>query len=116
MERISQGALILRAAIFAMLLLSLWLGFRLLRGLRDATRRWTPLSVFRNPVGMAQVVGAFVIILALAWNASQPYSLLAAIFPCLADPAAVTLLLFAIVMLLSAFFPRRCVEKSSAMD
>jgi hypothetical protein len=87
-------------------LASLWLLYRLGRGLRSGRRRWAPLSKaarLRRTLRAALGVG---VTAALAWSVAQPYLIVSAIFPATAHWAGLSLLGGAVLLVASALCPR----------
>ncbi len=94
-------------------LVSLGQLYRLLRGLCSGKRRFTPLSRESRKTRLLQAVLGIGVMGALAWSVAQPYLMVVSIFPSTVGWAGGTFLAGAVIMVLSALFPRKrsCVSK-----
>ncbi len=106
MVRIAYGIAVLRALIGMVALISLWQGYRLVRGLRSGDRRWAPLSRKSRKVRLLQAALGIGAIAALTWSAAQPYLMVSSIFPGIAGWAGVSFFVLSILAVLSALLPR----------
>jgi CubicO group peptidase (beta-lactamase class C family) len=84
---------------------SLWQVIRLVQGLRRGKRTFAPLSPISLPRRMLQALIGLGIIVTLAWSAAQPYLFLSSIFPSTIRWAGSSLLILAILIILSSCFP-----------
>ena len=107
MGRIIYATIALQALIGMVALVSVWQVVRLLRGLRSGTRRLAPLSKDSRKARLLQASLGIGVMVALAWSAAQPYLMVSSIFPSTVGWAGGVLLAWAIVLALSALFPRR---------
>jgi len=107
MGRIIYATIALRMLVGVVALVSLWQVYRLSRGLRSGNRRWAPLSTVSRNVRLLQAAMGIGVIAALAWSATQPYLMVVSIFPSTVGWAGGTFLVWAVIMVLSALFPRR---------
>jgi CubicO group peptidase (beta-lactamase class C family) len=104
--RITYATTALRVLIGIVLLLVLWLAYRLAAGLLKGDRRWGPLSRDHRMMRLMQVALGILGIAALAFSAAQPYLFVTSIFPADAGRAALVLLLLALLLVVTALFPR----------
>jgi CubicO group peptidase (beta-lactamase class C family) len=85
---------------------TLWQGYCLAQELRSGDRRFCPLAKYFRQRRLIQGLVGIGAIGALAWCISQPYLFIASIFPSSAGWAGVSSLSLAVLMILSALFPR----------
>jgi hypothetical protein len=88
-------------------LAALWMGGRLVWGLRRGRRRWGPLARTGRVARLARAVLGLGVLAALGWAVAQPYLTLTSVFPVAADWAVRSLLVASVVLIASALFPRR---------
>jgi len=87
-------------------LLSLGQAVRLVQGLRTGSRRWAPLAGETRGVRLLLAAAGIGVIAALVWSVAQPYLFVSSIFPSAVRWAGLSLLCLAILMVLTALFPR----------
>jgi CubicO group peptidase (beta-lactamase class C family) len=104
--RITYATTTLWAIIGAVGLATLWLAYRLVRGLLRGARRLAPLGRQHRAGRLLLAVFGFAGIAALAWSAAQPYLFVRSIFPATVVWAGIALLALAVTIVLSALFPR----------
>jgi CubicO group peptidase (beta-lactamase class C family) len=104
--RITSATVAFQVLIGIVVLISLWLLYRLARGLVSGKRRWTPLSGKSVAPRVLQAAAGIGGIAVLTWSAAQPYLFVTSIFPADAPRAGLALLVLAILLILSAVFPR----------
>jgi CubicO group peptidase (beta-lactamase class C family) len=104
--RITHATTVLQVLIGVVVLVSLWLVYRLVRGLLGGNRRLAPLSRESCAVRLLQAALGLALIAAFAWSAAQPYLFVSSIFPGTAVCAGISLLVLAVIMNVSALFPR----------
>jgi len=107
MGRIIYATTALWILIGIVALVSLWQVVRLSRGLRSGHRRWAPLARVSRTERLLQAALGLGVVAALAWSAAQPYLMVVSIFPRAVGWAGGTLLVWAVIMVLSASFPRK---------
>lgn len=110
MGRIVAATRAVWALISLVVLVSLWQGARLVQGLRSGTRRFAPLAGHSRWVRLLQAVLGLGVMGALAWSVAQPYLMMSSIFPGAVGWAGAALLAWAVVMVLSAAYPRSSEE------
>ena len=103
---ITQATTGLKALIGLIGLASLWQAFGLVQGLRRGNRTFAPLSPIALLWRVLRAVTGFGIIAALVWSAAQPYLFVSSIFPGTIRWAGGSLLILAVIIILSACFPR----------
>lgn len=103
MSRITYAAKVMWMVIGGLVFLSLWQSYRLVAGLIDGTRRFSPLSLKSGVTRWFQLVFSLVVILGLVWCATQPYLFVSSIFPDTASWAGFSLLALSVIHLISAF-------------
>ena len=104
--RITQATTVLWILIGLVMLASLGQAYRLVLGWRRGHRRWAPLARPSRAVRLVQAAFAIGLMAVLAWSATQPYLFVSSIFPDLASWAGGSFLALAIILGLSALFPR----------
>lgn len=88
-------------------LISLWLVYRLVQGLRHGSRGFAPLSGNSRDKRLSQVALGIGMVAVLAWRASQPYLFETSIFPSSAGWLGGSFLALAIILISSALFPHK---------
>ena len=86
-------------------LVSLWLVYRLVLSIQNGKRRFALLSQKSRGRRLLQAIVGIGMIVVLAWRASQPYLFEMSIFPSSAGWARVSFLALAIILISSALFP-----------
>jgi len=104
--RITSATIALRVFTGIVLLASLWLVYRLARGLASGNRRWAPLSRRARAARVLQAAAGIGGSAVLAWSTAQPYLFVTSIFPADAGRGGLSLLVLAVLLILSALFPR----------
>jgi CubicO group peptidase (beta-lactamase class C family) len=104
--KITYATMAMQALIGIIILVSIWLVYRLVRELVRGTRRLAPLSTGCLGVRLLRAAAGIGIIVALVWAAAQPYLFVTSIFPGSAPLAAVLLGIMALILIVSALFPR----------
>lgn len=105
-SRISHAITGLRIVIGLVVLASLWLVYRLLRGLGKGNRRLAPLARDFRARRLLQMALGLAVIAVLTWSAAQPYLMVTSIFPGTASSAGIALVALATTGITSALFPR----------
>ena len=103
---ITQATTGLKALIVLIGLVSLWQAIRLVQGLRHGKRRFAPLSPVSLFWRILRAAVGFGILITLVWSAAQPYLFVSSIFPGTVRWAGGSLLILAVLIILSACFPR----------
>ena len=85
---------------------TLWMGVRLVAGLRAGRRRWAPLSRVAWARRLVQAGVGLGVLGGLAWSAAQPYLFVTSIAPSMAGWAGWALLLWATLLVGAALCPR----------
>ena len=106
MGRILYGIAALQLFTGAVVLISIWLAYRLTGEVMGGRRRFAPLSRewrgFRL-TGFALGAG---LIAALLWGAAQPYLMVSSIFPVASGQAGWALFVLAVILIFQALLPR----------
>jgi len=106
MSRISDADFVFKVLIGTVLFVSLLQMYRLLSGLRSGIRRFNLLTEAPRILRLSQAVFGISMIVALWWSAVQPYLFISSIFPDTANVAGISLLILAIILILSAMLPQ----------
>jgi hypothetical protein len=80
--------------------------YRLINGLHSGNRRLAPLSSDSRNVRLLQAALGIAVIAALAWSIAQPYLFVSSRFPGIVGWAGGSFFVLAVIMILSALFPR----------
>jgi CubicO group peptidase (beta-lactamase class C family) len=104
--RIAYATTAMRVLIWIIVLVSLCLVYRLIRGLQRGERKWVPLSRIFRSVRLLQASLGIGVIAVLAWSVSQPYLFVRYVAPGTADRAGISLFVLAFIMVVSSLFPR----------
>ena len=105
MGKIIYGIVAMKILIVLIVSISLWLVYRLTKGIYIGKRRFAPLVVFSRKVRFFQITAAVAILLILAWCVAQPYLMLSSVFPVTTGWMEISLFVLAIIMLIAALFP-----------
>lgn len=106
MGRIIDATMALWGLIGLLVIVSLWLLYRLVRGLRNGERRFAPLGRASRIRRLLQAAGGIAVLAVVGWSATQPYLTVTSIFPAAADWAGLALCLLALTLIVSASYPR----------
>lgn len=107
MSRITHGVNALWVLIGGLVMASVGLAYRLAAGLRGGRRRFAPFSDNALMARLLQALAGGSVIAALAWSAAQPYLTVSAIFPGVSEWAGRSLFGLALMVIVSALFPRQ---------
>lgn len=106
MGRITYATTGFRGVVALIGLVSLWLLYRLVRGLRTGNRRFAPMARTSRPRRLLQAAAGVATFALVGWSATRPYLIVTSIFPVTAGWAGLALCLLATSMVLSASYPR----------
>lgn len=106
MGRITVGVLLVRIFIGVIVCVVVLPAVRLVLGLRSGSLQFAPFSR-RGVVGRSLLAAVSVLGLSgLGWAAMQPYLLVTSVFPGLAGRAGMALSVLAVILIVSALFPK----------
>ncbi|PQJ27001.1 hypothetical protein BSZ35_17970 [Salinibacter sp. 10B] len=105
--RITDATTALWGLIGLLVIVSLWLLYRLVWALRTQERRFAPLERTAWIRRLLQAVGGIAVLAVVGWSATQPYLIVTSIFPATAGWAGLALCLLAATLIVSASYPRR---------
>ena len=111
MYQIIRGRKILWGLIALIMLAVLWQAIRLGTGILSGLRRFTPLSKKSGFVQIMQYATSAVALAALIWSANQDYLFISSLFPVVSGWLGWSALVLAALLLLSAVFPYREVNR-----
>lgn len=107
MGRIIYATKALWALIGFVLLILLWLIYRLAIGAFSGRRQFDPLSSESRGKRLTQFLIGSLGIAAIAWSAAQPYLFVSSIFPGVAGYAGISFLALSLLLMISSLFPKR---------
>lgn len=115
-SRIFYATTVFQVMVGIAALVLMWLVYRFVRQLVDGNRRFAPFSTTHVGVRALLAVLGATAIAALGWSVSQPYLFITSVFPGTATWAGLLALLFAVLFLVLAAFPRRKTEGRRIID